>query len=74
MLAHEIAHILLRTMHHTTSGLMKASFSGEERSILQVRPLRMEPVDIRTIQGNLDRPIGVCDAASLDRPDRGKVE
>ena len=53
---------------------MKASFSGEERSILQVRPLRMEPIDIRTIEGNLDRPIGVCDTASLDRPDRGKVE
>lgn len=60
VLAHEIGHILLGTNHHTSSGLMKASFTGKERSLLQVRPLGLEQVDVDTIQRNLDAPLGVC--------------
>lgn len=74
VLAHEIGHILLGTMHHTTSGLMKASFTGEERSLLQVKPLKMEQVDIDTIQRNLDAPLGVCQTVSLDGPNGDKVQ
>jgi hypothetical protein len=53
VIAHEIAHILEGTDHHSSAGIMKANWTVHEIEQMNGEPLSFDPVDIDLIQRGL---------------------
>ena len=58
VLAHEIAHVLQGIARHSEEGMMKAQWTVDDQSQMQIKPLPFTPFDAELIHFALDR--GSC--------------
>ena len=68
VLAHEIGHVLRGTNAHTSGGVMKAHWDGQDYDAMQIKPLEFTSFDLETIREGLalrKGPDGGLSAAAL---------
>jgi hypothetical protein len=54
VMAHEIGHILQQTATHSRTGIMKATWTGNDYSLMRLASLHFEPRDVEAIHAGLD--------------------
>ena len=55
VIAHEMAHILQGTLHHSREGVMKARWDHNDFAVMKHRPLTFTETDLQMIREGLDR-------------------
>jgi hypothetical protein len=63
-LAHEIGHVLLSSVQHSRSGIMKAVWSRADYGNIAFRPLKFLPDEVAIVQDAVSRRAALCRSPS----------
>jgi hypothetical protein len=67
-LAHEIGHVLLSSVQHSASGIMKAVWSRADYGNMAFRPLKFLPDEVAIVQEAVSRRAALCRSTPSPNP------